>query len=90
MSKGMQAFYDFVMAMVHLHEKEMKDFRTMFSKAQMEGRREIPIKDLCVLRAYKNLVFNFLASGVSITLLSIFFHFYPNFPFSSLNLQCYF
>lgn len=86
MSKGMQAFYDFVMAMVHLHEKEMKDFRRMFSKAQMAGRREIPIEDLLMLRTFKSLSFNFLASGVSITLLSIFLPFPPNLPFNSLNL----
>lgn len=86
MSKGMQAFYDFVMAMVHLHEKEMKDFGRMFSKAQMAGRREIPIEDLLVLRTFKSFAFNFLASGVSITLLSIFLPFPPNFPFNSLNL----
>lgn len=73
MSKGMQAFYGFVMAMVHLHEKEMKDFRKTVSKAQMAGSCEIPIKDLHMLRAFKSLAFNFLASGVSITLLSIFF-----------------
>lgn len=90
MSKGMQAFYDFVMAVVHLHEKEMKDFRKISSKARMAGRREIPIKNLCVLRAFKSLAFNFLASGVSITLLSIFFPFSPNIPFNSLNLQCCF
>lgn len=76
MSKGMQAFYDFVMAMVHLHEKEMKDFRRMFSKAQKARRREIPIKDLHVLRAFRNLAFNFLGSGVSIALLSFFSSFH--------------
>lgn len=85
MSKGMQAFYDFVMVMVHLHEKKMRDFRTIFSKAQKAGRHEIPIKDLYVLRACKNLPFNFLA----LELTSYCFPFTPNFPLNCLNIQLF-
>jgi len=87
----MQAFYDFSKAMVHLHEKDVKDFRRgALSKAQKAGMHEIPIKDLHALRAFKNLAFNFLASKANIILLSVFFLFSPNFQFNSLNLQCYF
>lgn len=78
------------MDMTHLREKVIKDFRKVFSKAQVEGRNIILIKDLCVLRDFKNLAFHFLASGTSMTLISVFFPFSPNFSFNSLNLQCYF
>lgn len=79
-----------VMDMAHLHEKEIKDFRKVFSKVQVSGRYNIPINDLCVLKDFKSHPFNFLASGASITLISVLFPFSPNFPFNSLNLQCYF
>lgn len=79
-----------IMNMAHLHEKAIKDFRKVFSKVQVVDRHNIPIKDLCVQRDFRSLAFNFLASGANITLLSVFFPFFPNFPFNSLNLQYYF
>lgn len=79
-----------VMDMAHLHEREIKDFRKVFSKVQVVGRHDIRIKDLRVLRDFKSHAFNFLASGASLTLISVVFPFSSNFPFNSLNLQCYF
>lgn len=79
-----------VMDMAHLHEKEIKVFGKVFSRVQVAGQHNILIMGLCVLRDFKSLAFNFLASGASITLISVFFPFSPNFPFNTLNLQCYF
>lgn len=68
-----------VMDMAHLHEKEIKDFRKVFSKVHMAVRHNILTKNLCVLRDFKRHAFNFLASGASLILISVLFPFSPNF-----------